>query len=33
VVAQAITFLPKRSETATESAATEDPHYEYEEPV
>ena len=33
VVAQTITFLPKRSEAATESAPTEDPQYEYEEPV
>jgi single-strand DNA-binding protein len=33
VVAQTITFLPKRSEAATESAPTEDPQYEYEEPA
>jgi len=33
VVAQTITFLPKRSEAGAESAPTEDPQYEYEEPA
>jgi single-strand DNA-binding protein len=33
VVAQTITFLPKRSDAGAESAPTEDPQYEYEEPA